>query len=370
MLPITFDFSSQHILCVDDTKSNLLLLELMLNALGVTHVYQASHAEEAYEIVQNNPIDALLLDVMMPDINGIEVTKHLRAQSVYDDIPIIMVTANNDDETFIECFKTGANDFLSKPINPTILEVRLSAQLQKRQMQQSLIQQSRFSAMDEIISMLAHQWRQPLTHINSVASTIRTRLMLQEVPTEELEDALAKIETYVFNLSKSISNFQENFSTNDHPSCTDLQKLVNESRLTLEKLLTKNGITIKEHYDKNIPELLCNHRTLLQVFINLLTNAIESFERHPVENPTISLWFHYSHNLLDLIIEDNGQGIDEKDIPYIFEPYFTTKEEKNGRGLGLYFSRQLVVEQLNGTLELRSNASKTKAHIAIDLPLC
>ncbi len=366
----SIDFSQQHILCVDDTKSNLLVLKLMLEEIGVTHYYEALNAKDAYTILEKEPIDAILLDVMMPDIDGIAATKHIRGQNQYDTIPIIMVTANDDNQTFSDCFQAGADDFLSKPINPIVLQVRLEAQLQKREIQKVLVEQSRFTAMDEMISMLAHQWRQPLTHINSVTNTIRTRLMLGDVPKEDLESSLEKVETYVTNLSDMISHFKDNFTSSETASCIDIKTLIQEIMIILEKPLLAHNIHVTIHSDPNLPKLRLKRQAVLQVLVNLITNAIDSFMRHSVADAQIHLWVHYSHTCLDIIIEDNGAGISQEDLPHIFEPYFSTKEEKNGKGLGLYFAKQLANEQLNGNLDIRSKTAKTKAHLSIEANTC
>ena len=150
------DNSDFNVLIVDDTSSNILLLEVILDSYNFNHLYKANTALEAYDILENHNVDAILLEVMMPDIDGIQACATIRSNPEYDLIPIIMVTANDDPKTLKKSFDAGSNDFLGKPINKEALIIRLNAQLQKRSLLQGLIEQSRFTAMDEIISMLAH----------------------------------------------------------------------------------------------------------------------------------------------------------------------------------------------------------------------
>ena len=366
MMSTQLSLADQHILIVDDNPNNLLLIELILQEHNVQHIYKALSAKEAFEILEKHPIDAMLMDVMMPDINGIEACKIIRDNRRYDTIPIIMVTAVDDNKTFKESFEVGADDFVPKPINDVILLSRLRSQLEKHQMHKTLIEQSRFSAMDEVISMLAHQWRQPLSVINAITNTVRTKIQLESISSSEVEKAFNKIEANTDELSQMINSFKTSFTSSHSKSCTDISYTINEVCELHKVRIGELHINVVKDIDK-IPSSILARQALIQVTAHLLKNCFDSFQRQQVESPTIYLSLKQRGENVLLTIEDNGQGISEKDMPFIYEPYFSTKIEKNGKGLGLYFAKQLASKQLLGSLQISSQSGKTEAIVTIKM---
>ncbi len=366
MLAMKISLEDQHILLVDDNPSNLLLIELLLEENHIRHIYKATSAKEAFKILETQPIDAVLMDVMMPEINGIEACKIIRQNRHYDAIPIIMVTAVDDNETFKESFQVGADDFIPKPINDVVLISRLKSQLEKYQMHQTLIEQSRFSAMDEVISMLAHQWRQPLGVINAIANNVRTKIELGGLNKEDVFEAFNNIEVNLEELSKLINDFQKSFSSQQKKECTNLAQTIHEVLKLHESTIKKLGIQIKT--DISISEsYILPKQAVVQVLAHIIKNSFDSFSRFDVEHPTINITLTMTEGYAVLAISDNGNGISEADFPFIFEPYFSTKEEKNGKGLGLYFAKQIAEKQLLGALTVTSDSRNTTATVTISL---
>lgn len=366
MMSTQLSLSEQHILIVDDNPNNLLLIELILQEHQVKYIYKALSAKQAFEILEIHPIDAILMDVMMPEINGIEACRIIRENRHYDTIPIIMVTAVDDNDTFKESFEVGADDFVPKPINDVILLSRLRSQLEKHQMHKTLIEQSRFSAMDEVISMLAHQWRQPLSVINAITNTVRTKMQLESINSSEIEKAFNKIETNTEELSQMINSFKTSFTSSHSKSCTDISYTINEVCELNKDQITRLNINVVKDID-NIASSILARQSLIQVTAHLLKNCFDSFKRYEVEKPTIYLSLKERGDNAILTIEDNGHGISEEDMPYIFEPYFSTKIEKNGKGLGLYFAKQLAIKQLAGSLQITSVPEKTQVTVTIKI---
>ena len=117
-------FNNKHILIVDDSETNVLVLKGMLEHENYTSVYSVLSAKEAYIILEKENIDIILLDVVMPDIAGIEACQTINGMKACKNIPIIMVTADTSNKTLKKSFESGANDFITKPINQTNLKVR------------------------------------------------------------------------------------------------------------------------------------------------------------------------------------------------------------------------------------------------------
>jgi two-component system, sensor histidine kinase and response regulator len=369
MVSSLVNLEEQHILAVDDNPNNLLLIELILQEHGINHIHKAVTAAQAYEQLSTHPIDAIFMDVMMPEVDGIEACKVIRSNKAYDNIPIIMVTEKDDNQTFKESFNAGADDFIPKPINDVILLARLRSQLEKYHMQKSLVGQSRFSAMDEIISILAHQWRQPLGVINSISNTIRTKMELETATNKDYTESFDQIEHYLGELSTMINSFKTSFGSNESVACIDIEKTIKD--VVDFNYETLNSANIKVNLDTTHQlSRKISKQALVQVLAHLIHNSI-NFAKPKEENPTITISLTQEGAKTTIIIEDNGTGIDEETLPFIFDPYFSTKLEKNGKGLGLYFARQLVSQQLKGTLNISSENQSTKAVIEIEkLELC
>lgn len=366
MLAMKISLEDQHILLVDDNPSNLLLIELLLQENHIHHIHKATSAKEAFKILETEPINAVLMDVMMPEINGIEACKIIRQNRRYDAIPIIMVTAIDDNETFKESFHVGADDFIPKPINDVVLMSRLKSQLEKNQMHQTLIEQSRFSAMDEVISMLAHQWRQPLGVVNAIANNVRTQIELGGIDKKNIFNAFDKIEKNLDELSRMINDFKNSFTSKQKKECTNLSHTISEVLKLHETTIKKLHIDVTTDININTNYTLPK-QAVIQVLAHIIKNCFDSFKRSKVDKPAIHIALHKIQGKAALTITDNGEGISEANLPFIFEPYFSTKDEKNGKGLGLYFAKQLAEKQLLGDLLVNSENNKTKATVIISL---
>jgi signal transduction histidine kinase len=290
----------------------------------------------------------------------------MRQNKLYDNIPIIMVTAIGDNETFKESFNAGADDFVPKPINDVVLISRLTSQLEKHHMYQTLLEQSRFSAMDEVISMLAHQWRQPLGVINALTNNIRTKMELDSFKKSDITESFDKIESNLEQLSKMINDFKNSFSSIQTKECTSLVLTIDEVLELHQDKIANLHIKVNKKVEA-IDSFLLAKQAIIQALAHLLKNCFDSFERCKVENPTIEISLKKVNNKVLLAMSDNGEGISEVNLPFIFEPYFTTKTERNGKGLGLYSAKQLVENQLMGELTLNSHNQKTAAEITITL---
>ena len=129
--------SNQKILIVDDIEDNRFTLERRLSRSGYPAISQADCGKKALELVREESFDLILLDLMMPDISGLEVLKILKADPKNRSIPVVMVTAADEIETTAECISNGADDYITKPINATLLKARVTACLEKKRFRDS-----------------------------------------------------------------------------------------------------------------------------------------------------------------------------------------------------------------------------------------
>jgi signal transduction histidine kinase len=244
------------------------------------------------------------------------------------------------------------------------LEIEIEKAILKTKKSEKLLQeQSRLAQMGEMINMIAHQWRQPLGAISSSVIAIDSKLKLGKFDLSLSEDRekfllfLEKkhknINEYVKTLSETIDDFRSFFKPDKKKErvhlCDSLYKALN----IVEASMESRGIEVEYKCDEKIYIYLYTNE-IMQVILNLLKNAEDNFIEQEIASPKITM--RTITNSTSYIVEvcDNGGGIAEDILPNIFDPYFSTKLEKNGTGLGLYMSKVMVEEHHNGKMEVEN----------------
>ncbi|MBV5278637.1 MAG: PAS domain S-box protein [Campylobacteraceae bacterium] len=234
------------------------------------------------------------------------------------------------------------------------LEVKL--QLKKlREKDKQLQFQSRLAQMGEMLSMIAHQWRQPLGAISATTSFLSSKLMLGQVDHAEFEEEIERIETYAAHLSKTIDDFRNFFKPTKQKEEITLESMVDKTLNIAKPLLTNKNITVQT--DFTCKETIQTYGNELgQAILNIIKNAEDALLEHTVENPKISIRTYKDDKKVYLEIKDNAGGIDEAIFDKIFEPYFSTKLAKDGTGMGLCMSKTIVEEHCKGHLSVHNEA--------------
>lgn len=219
--------------------------------------------------------------------------------------------------------------------------------------QSILYQQSKMAAMGEMIANIAHQWRQPLSTITTVASGIGIQKQMGILSDDFLIDSTKKINASAQYLSKTIDDFRNFFSPDRIKSRFYLK---NTFSMTLDlvsaQFYSKNIKIIKQI--ENI-ELYNYENELIQVLINILNNARDELVKlSDNEDRYIFIDAYKLENKVIIKIRDNAKGIGEEILDKIFEPYFTTKHKSQGTGIGLYMSEEIVTKHLNGKIEAKN----------------
>jgi len=230
---------------------------------------------------------------------------------------------------------------------------------QKKKAEEALQQQARMAQMGEMVSMIAHQWRQPLNAVSLTASNLKLKFDLgvfdsksQESFTQcsqEFSQGLDNIEEYVRTLSSTIDDFR-NFYKTDKPSThVKLEDVVSKALNIIESSLIAGNIEIVKEYnsDKTV-EIYENE--IMQVILTILQNTQDNFLEKKIEKPSIKI---ITKNRM-LSICDNGGGIAKDILKKIFDPYFSTKSDKNGTGLGLYMSQTIIEKHHKGKLKVKN----------------
>ncbi len=224
-----------------------------------------------------------------------------------------------------------------------------------------MIRQSRLATMGEMISMIAHQWRQPLNAISLTASDLKLKKMMGEADDESVIEGLEKIVTYVHHLSETIEDFRTFFKDGKRRTETSFKEIVESLKGIIEASLKKSSIVVEYDLD-NSRRFSSYPNEIKQVVLNLVKNSEDVLTERGVENPRIDIEAGFEDGMHYLQVRDNGGGVDPAILGRIFEPDFSTKDEK-GTGIGLYMSKIIVEEHCGG--ELRVENSKEGAVFTI-----
>ena len=224
--------------------------------------------------------------------------------------------------------------------------------LQEKQMQ--LQQQSRHAQMGEMISMIAHQWRQPLAAISSTSSAINLKAKLKKLDSDTAIELSDKISNYSQHLSQTIDDFREFFKPNKEKVEVNYTQLIKSVLDIIQVSIKNKNIRLEQ-------ELNCEDRfftypnEIKQVLLNLIKNAEDVLLEKEIKNPCIKIKSFKEKDKLILEISDNAGGIPKDIIDKIFDPYFSTKTKKDGTGLGLYMSKTIIEGHCNGKLNVKND---------------
>jgi len=248
-----------------------------------------------------------------------------------------------------------------------LLSHNITSRKKLNEQKKMLVEQSKLAVMGEMISMIAHQWRQPLQAVSIMSQKILINKSLEgEVSEEFLEETITNINTQLDYMSKTIDDFRDFFLPNKVKEKTSIEFIINKA-LEFVSYLIKNDsidISIEKSTDAQI-ELFVNE--IVQVIINIIKNARDVLNERDIENKQIKIRYFQEENFLVIEIEDNAGGIDSSVIEKIFDPYFSTKDNKNGTGLGLYMSKTIIEKHSSGILNVEN--TENGAMFIIKLPI-
>jgi len=228
-----------------------------------------------------------------------------------------------------------------------------------REKEQQLLRHNKQAQMGEMISMIAHQWRQPLGAISISAASMKMNLMLDyyDFSSEEgiksckdsFQESLSNIEAFTQTLSQTIDDFRYFYKPNKKPLLTTIDKPVKKALETIETHLSCHGTYVEKSFEST-KELNLYDSEIMQVVMNILKNAQDNFLEKNIKNTSVKIVTYDTEDGVALEVCDNGGGIKKDVLDKIFEPYFSTKSDKNGTGLGLYMSKMIIEENHKGKL--------------------
>ncbi|WP_419767769.1 transporter substrate-binding domain-containing protein [Arcobacter sp.] len=247
------------------------------------------------------------------------------------------------------------------------LDTRIKEEINNRKKQeQLLIQQSKLAEMGEMISMIAHQWRQPLSALSTVIQNIHLRHSLGKLDKEYLEKQRVLSNALTDKMSKTIDDFKNFFKPNKEKQLFSIGDALQQTIFLIDDSFKSNNIKIENRISYDA--IICGFESeLSQVLLNILTNSKDAFLDLKIKNPCITITTKKAETHIRILIADNAGGINESIIHKIFEPYFTTKDSYNGTGLGLYMSKMIIEQNMKGELSVQNIPNGVKFSIFIPI---
>lgn len=399
------------ILVVDDNPTNIQVLFDVLSEIGY-RVAIAKSGEAALQRLQSYHPDLILLDVMMPGIDGFETCGRLKANAATCDIPVIFMTALSDSVDKVKGLSLGAVDYITKPVQHEEALARISVHIKLRdaqkgmeqrtielsqalndlkQAQVHLVQSEKMSSLGQLVAGVAHEINNPLNFISANIQPAKEHIQdlmtfvelyeechpqphpqiqawMEDVDVDYLQEDLPKLlnsmqlgSDRIYQLVLSLRNFSRLDEAQVKP--VDIHEGIESTLLILQHRLKACAehptIQVIKDYGQ-LPMVECYPSQLNQVFMNLVSNAIDALEEGirttpKWPNPTISIHtFIADANWVTIAISDNGTGICEEVRSQLFDPFFTTKSVGKGTGLGLSISHQIVTERHRGNIKCYS----------------
>lgn len=358
--PIRFplkDTPAGKILVVDDQPINIKLLQRKLEREGFI-VETATTGVECLDAVADNPPDLILLDVMMPEMDGIETCQRLKEAPETEDIPIIFITAKSSKEGKLEGLGAGASDYITKPIDLDETLARVKTQLriqevyrQNLELQRRLGEARKAAAVGAITQGIAHNLNNLLGVVVGYLDLLKSGFDSPDMVKRSvhlMDQAIQRMVDIIRHLSSIATHEKHELKE------VELRRLIKGAveRFQRESKWEDAPIEVllSTPEDFVVP---ANIEIMEGVLVQLLTNAAEAYDRQtPTADRRIEVTADLTDNDVIILILDNGTGIDDRIEETLFEPFITTKTSV-GRGLGLSMARH-IVRSFQGELELKN----------------
>jgi signal transduction histidine kinase len=235
-----------------------------------------------------------------------------------------------------------------------VLQYNIEEEVRKnREKDKQLLQQSRLAQMGELISMIAHQWRQPLSAIGGAAAGLKVKAQLQKINNDMVVDICDKILYSSEHLSSTIDDFRTFYKSNKETQELNFNEIISGVLNIVKIAIESKNIRLEVDIQNN--EIIRSyHNEIKQVIMNLIKNAEDALLEKNIENPYIKILAYKDGDEFTIEVKDNAGGIDESIQEKIFDPYFSTKD-KNGTGLGLYMSKTIIENHCQGKLYVKND---------------
>jgi DNA-binding response OmpR family regulator len=372
------DFTPQarpRVLAVDDQPDALRLIQLRLESGGM-ECFAHPDGPSALAFLKENPVDVIILDVMMPRMDGYEVCRKIKSNERTRDIPVIFLTAKMEVADRVQGLDVGAHDYLTKPIQQSELLARTRAAFRVKQLQDQLREQIQLQAhfhqlhrgmlsehwqkiFGQLAGSLAHEINNPL----AVALGTVQLLRMQSGVDERIVHSLRTVDVSLQRAAEKLRSLLIIAQAGRHRQKLSLNRLLRDLITLINYQVVMSKVTLTSDLDSEC-EWQGIGSDLARSVLYILNNALEAVEGCP--NPTIRISAGQRSDHLFISVADNGQGVDESLRSRVFEPFFTTKGSPH-HGVGLYLAHE-IVKSNGGEIQLRSNCGDMVTEFIVILP--
>ncbi|MDH5324040.1 MAG: response regulator [Gammaproteobacteria bacterium] len=342
----TIQTEKQHkLLIVDDAEWNRDMMRIQLSQLGFD-VDCAADAPEALEMIKSYPYDLILLDIMMPGMNGLEMLAEVRKCHSMLSLPIIMVTADDLQEHIVDALNLGANDYIVKPLSMAVAGARVQTQLSLKKL---------VAMKEQFVKFASHDLKKPLIVSLEVIKSLEDECKPGLEFTPDNAELLSIAYQSCKYMQSVIDGFLGNKSANEpDASPHDIQSLLEKCIRNNREYAKQKHIHLKLKSEQNLPKFVGNEFQVTQVLENLIGNAIKFSPAHT----TTTIETRFDDHCVYIDICDQGPGFSQQDLKKLFTPNAVLSNKPTGNetssGVGLGLSKHLIEEQ-NGHIGAFNN---------------
>lgn len=347
---------SQQILIVDDTPQNIKVLGQILSEEGY-RIIIANNGIQTLKVVEKIIPDLILLDIMMPEMDGFETCRRLKENSITSEIPVIFLTAKVENDDIIKGFDLGAVDYITKPFNPSELLRRVKTHLELKEKTSKLIESNKNN--QELIHILTHDLNNPISSIYSV-------LKMADYDTEILNKLKGMLQIAVDNSLSIINNVRQASSIEDGKLRLELEyfnlkPLIDESLLILDKKINEKRIKINLSVPDSLIVLIERGAFINSVLSNIISNAVKFSNFDSV----IDVSAEKVKNEVLVTVRDHGIGMPEGILNNLFNMKKPTSRKGTNGEIGTGYGMPLVkkfIDKLKGRIEVSTLEKPDENH--------
>jgi len=347
-----------RILIVDDAVDAVELLKKRLRFEGYDTAEAYDGEEALKQVAEYNP-DLIILDVMMPKLDGYEVCQRLKSNENTKYIPILMLTAKSEIEDKVKGLDIGADHYLAKPFNYKELSAKVRSLVAVKAAREKLVEEEKSKALERMMEEVEHEIRNPLTSIGGFARRVYNRLP-QGDPNKKYMEMIINDVARLEDMIKELLELET--TAISYRELTNINDVIMEALKSFNQDLEDRGIEARTELGDNLPLISIDQEQMKMALANLVENSIEAMQN---KLKILKITSRISDGRMEIQVSDTGKGIPKDKIKNIFDPFFTSKTR--GPGVGLTFTLKIIQEH-RGTVSVESEPGKGTI-FTIRLPL-
>jgi len=346
------------ILIVDDAIDTVELLKKRFQAEGYDTA-EAYNGEEGLQKVSEYNPDLIVLDIMMPKIDGYEVCQRLKADENTKYIPVLMLTAKGEVENKVKGLDIGADDYLAKPFDYTELSARIRSLLSTKAEHEKKLEEEKSGALEQMMDQVAHEIRNPLTAIGGFARKVYGKLS-EEDPNKKYMEMIIQDVAVLEDMIKKLIEIKTMAVC--YLESANINDIIKESLEVFDKEIKEKAIDVKMKLLDNPHIISADRKLLKRALCSIIKNALEAMTE---STKVLKITNETKEDRVEIVISDTGKGISKDKLKNIFDPFVTSKVY--GPGLGLTFANKIIQDH-GGNIDVESEPYKGTT-FTITLPL-